>query len=351
MATERFRRKGSHVPRSAPPSSRPSGPSGTWAKVAALRRWKSSRAEGPDEPREDRPASPFETPDEPRDDRPASPFETLAGGSAPDPFQRGERRLLAAYQFEGDLGARDELMRRLLPLAEGVARRYQHGSESLEDLVQVASVGAMKAIERFDMTRHTTLASYAMPIMAGEIRHHLRDNVGPVYVPRAMHARARKVAGIAGDLATRLRRPPSAEEIAKSAGLEPDEVLDALEAWAAGAPRSLEAFATDDDGETLSYLEVLGSEDSRYDAVEIRAALEGAWRSLDPRARIGLYLRYVEERTFDEVGDRLGLSPTQASRLVGAALARLRFVARLREVVPGDGAGPNGSGRPQGDPA
>jgi RNA polymerase sigma-B factor len=245
-----------------------------------------------------------------------------------------ERRLLVAYRLNRDCDARNELVRRLLPVAELLARRYAHGAEAHEDLVQVASLGALKAIDRFELGRDTTLASYALPMMDGEIRHHLRDNVGLVHVPRRLGARARMVANASGELAPGLGHPPSPKEIAGSVGLEVEEVHEANRASAAARVLPLEAFARDDHGEALSYLDTIGAEDRRYDSVEVGATLAASWRSLDPRTRASVYLRFVEDRTYAEIADRVDLSPTHVARLIGDAVARLRFVARRAGVAP-----------------
>jgi RNA polymerase sigma-B factor len=272
-------------------------------------------------------------PRSPQAEREDDSRETRAGIDALE-----ERRLLAAYRTRGDLAARNRLIGALLPLADLVARRYRYGVETHEDLVQVASLGAMKAVDRFDLERSTTLASYAIPMMAGEIRHHLRDNVAPVHIPRRLHARASNLATVAGEMSSRLGHEPSTDEVGRAAGLDDGEVAEALQASMAVAHRSLEGFAKNDHGENLSYLEVIGAEDRHYDAVEIRAVLADVWRSFDVRTRASLYLRFVEDRTFPEIAARLEISPTHAARLIGRGRARLRFVARLRDLAPHIGA-------------
>jgi RNA polymerase sigma-B factor len=227
-----------------------------------------------------------------------------------------ERRLLRGWLVHGRPDAREQLVLHLLPLARQLARRYEATGEPREDLVQVASIGVLKAIDRFDLERSTSLRAYAARMADGELRHHLRDHAPAVHLPRALHGRLRAVSGAAARAAARLGRRATPEEIAAEAGLRLAEVVDALEARATLSP-----------ADPLDRLAQRGTEDPRYDLVEQRAAIDGAWRSLEPRERVCLHLRFVEDLTFAQVAARTGLSASHAERLTSRALARLRAVA------------------------
>jgi RNA polymerase sigma-B factor len=242
-----------------------------------------------------------------------------------------ERKLLLLYHRDGDVAARAELVLRLLPLAHWVARRYDHGSEPFEDLVQVASVGLLKAIDRFESGRGAALASYAVPVIEGEIKHHFRDSCWTVRVPRAMHGTVMKVSRAVSDLSEQLGRAPSQGEVAEAVGVDCAEVAKAMQAAAAYEPLSIESFANGHGDQRLSYLDAIAYEDRRYELIEKRVSIEPALRALEPRDRLSLYLRFVEELSYAEVAERVGISATHASRLVARALARLETVAASEE--------------------
>ena len=238
-----------------------------------------------------------------------------------------ERGLLERWHRQGDRAAREQLVRQLLPVAHGAARRYQSSGEALEDLNQVASIGVLKAIDRFDLARRTSLRAYAERLVEGELRHHIRDNGGLLHLPRALYAKGRTASRGAAQLAARLGRRPTTAELAESLDATPAEVADALAALAAAETRSLDALATVAGEERLGYAERIGTDDPRYELIEQRSILQRVWRTLDPRARACLQLRLAEERTYDEIAAAVGVSPTHAARLVRQALARLRAVA------------------------
>jgi RNA polymerase sigma-B factor len=227
-----------------------------------------------------------------------------------------ERRLLRGWLVHGRPEAREQLYLRLLPLARELARRYEAAGEPREDLVQVASIGVLKAIDRFDLARSSSLRAYAERMADGELRHHLRDRAPAVHLPRSLHGRLRAVSGAKARAAARLGRRATPEEIATEAGLDLAEVVEALQASAALSP-----------ADPLDRVAQRGMEDPRYELVEQRAAIDGAWRSLDPRERLCLHLRFVEDLTFAEVAARAGISASHAERLTSRALARLRTVA------------------------
>ena len=250
---------------------------------------------------------------------------------APVPPQRvEERRLLERWLKRGELTAREELVRRLLPLARRIARRYEGMGESLDDLVQVASIGLMKAVDRYDLERGASLRTYAERMVDGELRHHLRDAGALLHIPRALHARMLAVLRTSARLSA---RPGGdvAKEIAKILDLTPAEVADAMQAGSALKVSSLDHPPSGSNGQRLSYADRVGADDSRLEMVEDRSVIDRAWRSLDQRERESLVLRLVHDLTYREIAERLGMSTTHTVRLVTRALDRLQTVARAAE--------------------
>jgi RNA polymerase sigma-B factor len=237
--------------------------------------------------------------------------------------RRTERELIRRSQA-GDRRARDALVTALLPLARCRARRYDGGSETIEDLVQVACIGVMKAIDRFDPARRTALSTYVVPFVDGELKHHLRDNLGAFHLPRGTQERVIKVSRIAESLAGQLGRAPSAEEVAPRAGLTAQDAVATLELAAAQRPQSLEAGAR---AEMPALGDRVGREDERLGLVEDRDLLALALSSLDERERKVLLLRVGGDWSHREVGEWLGISARHASRLLHRAVARARAAA------------------------
>ena len=242
--------------------------------------------------------------------------------------QRNERSLLERWLTHGDTAAREQLVWKLLPVVRSAARRYQASGESLDDLTQVASIGALKAIDRFDLDRSTSLRTYAERLVEGELRHHVRDSGGGLlHLPRALYARGKAARRTASQLAAQLGRRPTVEEIADSLGLSRAQVIDAFDALTAAETRSLDALPALAGEERLGYAERIGADDPRYELVERSSGLQRVWRTLEPRARTCVRLRLAEERTYGEIAAHVGVSPTHAARLVRQAVARLQAVA------------------------
>jgi RNA polymerase sigma-B factor len=238
-----------------------------------------------------------------------------------------DRRLLLRYHRHGDQAAREELVSRLLPLARRMARRYRRSDEPLDDLVQVATLGLIKAIDRFDPARETAFSSYAVPTMLGELKRYFRDNGWAVHVPRGMQERVMQVDNAVKDLSRRLGRSPSAAEVAEALGLSSEQVLEAMEAASAYDAVSLESYRFGDDGDGETYAESIGMEDDRFELVEYGAAIAPTLAALPGRDRIVLHLRFVEDLTQAEIAERVGVSQMHVSRLIRRALERLRTVA------------------------
>jgi RNA polymerase sigma-B factor len=255
-------------------------------------------------------------------ERPAGPESAARTG------RTNERELIRRSQT-GDRGARDALVAALLPLARRLARRYEGGSETIEDLVQVACIGVIKAIDRFDPARGTVLSTYAVPFVEGELKHHLRDNLGGAHLPRGTQEEVLKVSRVAEGLAGRLGRAPSAEEVASRAGLTARAVLVALELASAQQPQSLEGRAR---AEMPTLGDRLGQEDERLELVEHRDLLARVLSSLDQREREALLLHVAGDQSHTEVAKRLGISPRHASRLLHRAVVRARMAVLEAEL-------------------
>ena len=240
---------------------------------------------------------------------------------------RADRRLLLRYRRHGDTAARDELVRRMLPLARRMARRYARDGEPFEDLVQVATLGLVKAIDRFDPMRETAFSSYAVPTMLGELKRYFRDHGWAVHVPRGMQERVMQVDGTVRELSRTLGRSPSAGEIAHAVGIPTEEVLEAMEAAGAYDAVSLDSHRFGDEPEGDTYADVVGSDDERYELVEYGATIAPALQALPARDRLVLHLRFVEDLTQAEIAARVGISQMHVSRLIRRALERLRAVA------------------------
>ena len=253
----------------------------------------------------------------------------VAPGATDEGALRAEedRRLLVRYHHHGDRAAREALVERLLPLARRMARRYRRSDEPLDDLVQVATLGLIKAIDRFDPARETAFSSYAVPTMLGELKRYFRDNGWAVHVPRGMQERVMQVDNAVKDLSRRKGRSPSAAEVAEVLSLSAEQVLEAMEAASAYDAVSLEAYRFGDEGDGETYAESIGVEDGRFELVEYGATIAPTLAALPARDRIVLHLRFVEDLTQAEIADRVGVSQMHVSRLIRRALERLRRVA------------------------
>jgi RNA polymerase sigma-B factor len=241
-----------------------------------------------------------------------------------------EAELLRRYAETGDPALKEELVRRFLPLARSMARRYRGASEQLEDLIQVASLGLVKALDGFDVERGTSFIAYAAPTILGELRRHFRDRVWEVRLPRGLQERTIAVAEAAAELSDELGATPTVAQIAARLDWEDDEVSEALQADEARRTLSLEVPRAREDTGPATLLETLGKAEPGYDAVEAQLAAEGA--QLDERERRVLRFRFEQNLNQYDIGRRLGVSQMQVSRIMRRALRKL-LVA-----VQGDGA-------------
>ena len=238
-----------------------------------------------------------------------------------------ERDLLIHYRRHGDASAREALVERFLPLARQLARRYQRGNEPLDDLVQVASVGLVKAIDRFDPDRGTAFSSYAVPTILGELKRHFRDTGWALHVPRGVQERVMRTSAALSRLAKQLGRSPTTAELAEATGLSREEVVEALEAATAYDALSLDAPRSAAEGDGDSHLDGVSAGDPGFGLVELRATLAPALRTLPERDRLVLHLRIAEDMTQSEIAELVGVSQMHVSRLIRRALARLQDAA------------------------
>jgi RNA polymerase sigma-B factor len=234
-----------------------------------------------------------------------------------------ERLLLVRYHQFGDLAAREELVERFLPLARDLALRYTYTDEPFDDLLQVASLGLIKAIDRFEPGRGTKFTSYAAPTILGELKRHFRDKGWSVRVPRDLQEMAVRVDRVGEELALALGRAPTPQEIADHVGITVERVLEAREAAGAYRAISLDRPRDDDeDGDGLS--DSMGIEDPGFRRAEHAATVERLMAVLTEREREVLHLRFAEDLTQSEIGERVGVSQMHVSRLIRQAVARLR---------------------------
>ena len=241
--------------------------------------------------------------------------------------QTGTRRLLERYHVRGDRRARDELVAQFMPLARQLALRYYHGREPLEDLIQVAAVGLVKAVDRFEVRRTSAFASYAVPVMLGELRRHFRDNGWALHVPRGLQERTLSVEAEAERLQRENGRPPTPAQIAEGLGLSIEQVLEAIDAAHATDTVSLDAPRPAAEGDRDALVDAIGSVDERLELVEYREAIAGALDALPERERLILWLRFARDQTQSQIAAQLGVSQMQVSRLLRRTIDRLRAVA------------------------
>jgi RNA polymerase sigma-B factor len=226
-----------------------------------------------------------------------------------------------------DRASREALVERFLPLARQLARRYQRGSEPLDDLIQVASLGLLKAIDRFEPDRSTAFSSFAVPTILGELKRHFRDRGWSVRVPRDLQEMAVRVDRVTEELGGELGRAPTPAEIADHIGATTEQVLEAREA--AGAYRAVSLDRPrEDDEEGDGMADSMGVEDPGYRLAEDAATVERLMAVLSDREREVLRLRFEEDLTQSEIGARVGVSQMHVSRLIRQAVARLRESAQ-----------------------
>ena len=209
-----------------------------------------------------------------------------------------DKILLGRYHEDGDLQAREQLIEQYMSLVRSLARRYSYRGEQLEDLVQIGAIGLIKAIDRFDLDRGVELTTYATPNIIGEIKRHFRDKGWAVRVPRGLQELNVQLSRLVEQLTVQFSRSPTIPELAKAAGVEEEEVLEALES--------------------------LGTEEHQYEVSEDRAVLAPGFKVLDERERRILQLRFFEGLTQSQIAQQVGISQMHVSRLIRRSLEKIR---------------------------
>src|ERR1700716_772312 len=245
-----------------------------------------------------------------------------------------DRLLLRRYHEQGDLAAREQLIEQYMSLVRSLARRYSYRGEQLEDLVQIGAIGLIKAIDRFDLERGVELTTYATPNIIGEIKRHFRDKGWAVRVPRGLQELNVQLSKIVEQLTVQYGRSPTIPELAKAAGVEEEEVLEALESGRAYSSLSLSQGSGSEDGEDLDPLESLGEVEHQYEVSEDRAVLAPGFKVLDERERRILHLRFFEGLTQSQIAQQVGISQMHVSRLIRRALEKIRDEIAADELDP-----------------
>ena len=242
-------------------------------------------------------------------------------------LDRGDKdalmRTFTQFAETRDPKLRDDLIEAHLGLAEYLARRFANRGEPLDDLVQVASLGLVKAVERFDPARGLEFTTFATPTIVGELKRHFRDKGWAVRVPRRVQELHLRVTRVIDDLALELGRSPTVQEISERSGTTEDEVIEAIDAGSAYRSASLDAGRSDDE-ESPGLLGQLGEIDPELARAERRAALGPLIGELPEREQVMLYLRFYEGMTQSEIARRLGISQMHVSRLLSRSLQQLR---------------------------
>jgi RNA polymerase sigma-B factor len=242
---------------------------------------------------------------------------------APSDWPACDLRTLFSLSSAGDTRARDTIIVRFLPLARRLARSYEGRGEPIEDLRQAASVGLIKAVDRYSLDQGAQFPAYARPMIVGEIRRHFRDTTWRVHVPRPIKDRAAQIVRAERELTTAPGSAVGTGAVAAHLGLGSEEVAEARRAIEASWPRSLDTPSGGPDGDGTALRDVVGAEDSEYERVEVSVGIGRAVRKLGPRDGKVLLLRLGFELTQDEIAARVGVSQMHVSRILrnaGAAL-------------------------------
>ncbi len=235
--------------------------------------------------------------------------------------------LLLEYHEGRDPDARDELVKRFIPFARKLALRYVHSREPLDDLVQVASLGLLNALARFEPELGKKFTSYAAPTIVGELKRHFRDKGWAVHVPRDVQERALAVNRHTERLSARLGRSPTVDELAEGLECTVEQAIEALDAAHNYSPASLDAPISHEDGEGSVLGETLGVNDGGFELAEDRQALAAGWASMTAVERQVLGLRLVHELTQREISRRIGCSQMHVSRLLRRSMTHLDAAA------------------------
>lgn len=236
------------------------------------------------------------------------------------------KELFKRYKETGDEQAREQLVLAHLNLARFLASKFKNRGESLDDLVQVATIGLIKAIDRFDISRGLEFTTYATPTIMGEIKRHFRDKGWSVRVPRRLQELSAKVTQVSDKLTEKLQRSPSVDEIAQALGVSVDEVLEAMESAHAYSSVSLDVPQGDDDDGTQSstVIDKYALVDEDLESSDDRIVLEQAIKDFSEREQQIIRMRFLEGFTQVEIAQKLQISQVQVSRLLRKTLQKFQ---------------------------
>lgn len=260
------------------------------------------------------------------DSAPQQDAESDVEGRGRADSEKLDHYLLRRYHLYGDHKARQQLITMYLPLVRSLARRYSSRGEQLDDLVQVGSIGLIKAIDRFDIDRGVELTTYATPNIVGEIKRYFRDKGWSVRVPRGLQELNIRLNRVIDELVRTLQRSPTINELAEAVGATPEEVIEALETSQAYNSISLQAPSSGAEGgeDDAMLIDYLGGEEEAYDVMEDRTVLAPGFAKLEKRERLILHLRFFEGLTQSQIAARVGVSQMHVSRLIRRSLEKLR---------------------------
>jgi RNA polymerase sigma-B factor len=219
---------------------------------------------------------------------------------------------------------RDSLVEQHLPLVEHLARRFRNRGEPYDDLVQVATIGLIKSVDRFDLGRGVEFSTYATPTIVGEIKRHFRDKGWAVRVPRRLQELRLSLASATSEVSQKQGRSPTVSELAAHMKITDEEVLEGLESANAYSTLSLDAGDSGSGDEPMPVADTLGSEDEGLEGVEYRESLKPMLEQLPPREKKILMLRFFKNMTQSEIAEEIGISQMHVSRLLARTLAQLR---------------------------
>ncbi|WP_163753573.1 RNA polymerase sigma factor SigF [Mycobacterium botniense] len=258
-----------------------------------------------------------------------------AGGSSASRPQERPHDYADVVDMFGELAAfdagspefqrqRDKIVERCLPLADHIARRFEGRGEPREDLVQVARVGLVNAVARFDVGAGSDFVSFAVPTIMGEVRRHFRDNSWSVKVPRRLKELHLRLGTATAELSQRLGRAPTASELAEELDMDRLEVVEGLVAGSSYNTLSIDSGSGGGDDDVRAIADTLGDVDARLERIENQQALRPLLSALPERERTVVVLRFFESMTQTQIAERIGISQMHVSRLLAKSLARLR---------------------------
>lgn len=225
---------------------------------------------------------------------------------------------------DSDPRAREELLNRYLAYAKSIAMKFRSQAESLDDLIQVASLGLINAVNRFDPDRGIPFIAFASPTITGELKRHFRDRTSAMRIPRSLYDRIGRVDSVVSDLTGHLNREPTVDEIADELQIGENQVIEAIEASQNRHPISLDQSTDRSNQESPGFADWLGRDDDHLELVEKRALIEGAVQSLSDQERLVLRLRFEGELTQSEIAEKIGRSQMHVSRTLRRILDRIR---------------------------